>query len=188
MRVLAIVIVIVIVAFSLGIVYILVKRSPSGEETVNLSSGKMILKSSAFKPNGFIPPKFTCDGENVNPLLEIREVPPNTKSLVLIMDDPDATGGVTWDHWLLYNIDPKTQYIDEASSAAALQGKNSWGKNIYGGPCPPKGSPPHRYMFKLYALDKTLDLPEGAVKSELEQMMKGHILDEALLIGLYQRK
>ena len=149
----------------------------------------MILKSSAFKPQGTIPSKFTCDGENVSPLLEIREVPQGTKSFVLIMDDPDATRGVTWDHWLLFNIDLKTQYISEDSLPfGALQGKNSWGNNRYGGPCPPRGSRPHHYTFKFYALDSALDLKEGATKAELEKAMEGHVLDQTTLIGLYARK
>ena len=93
------------------------------------SMGNLQLKSSAFKPNESIPAKFTCDGENINPLFEIKGVPENAKSLVLIMDDPDATRGVTWDHWLVFNIDPKTQYIEENSVPAhAIQGNNSWPK------------------------------------------------------------
>ena len=181
--------VIVILVISSAIVYILVGGSPKSGETINFSSAKMILKSSAFKPNESIPPKFTCDGDNVSPLMELREVPALTKSLVLIMDDPDATGGVTWDHWLLYNIDPKTQYIDEDSIPfGARRGKNGWGNAKYGGPCPPKNSKPHRYMFKLYALDVALNLAEGTAKAELEKAMEGHILDQTTLIGLYQRK
>lgn len=146
------------------------------------------LKSAAFKPNELIPAKFTCDGENINPLLEIKGVPENAKSLVLIMDDPDATRGQTWDHWLVFNIDPKTQYIEENNvPAGAIQGNNSWPKTEYGGPCPPKGSRPHRYMFKLYALDTMLDLEDGVTKDNLEKAMTGHILEQAVLIGLYQR-
>lgn len=146
------------------------------------------LKSSAFRNNEPIPGRYTCDGEDVNPLLEIKNAPENAKSLVLIVDDPDATGGVTWDHWLLFNIDPRTQYIAEGSvPSGALQGKNSWGRANYGGPCPPRGAKTHRYMFKLYALDTQLDLPEGASKQEIEKAMEGHIIDRATLIGLYQR-
>ncbi len=150
---------------------------------------KLILKSSAFKDNEFIPAKYTCEGENVNPLFEIKGTPENTKSLVLIMDDPDATGGITWDHWLLFNINSQTQYIEEGSiSENTLQGKNGWGKNEYGGPCPPRGSKPHRYMFKLFALDTELNLSEGVTKSEIEKAMAGHILEQTALIGLYARK
>ncbi|MDI6734315.1 MAG: YbhB/YbcL family Raf kinase inhibitor-like protein [Patescibacteria group bacterium] len=149
----------------------------------------LLLKSSAFKQNEIIPQKHTCDGDNVNPLLEIRNVPPETKSSVLIVDDPDATRGGVWDHWLIWNINPKTQYIDEDTvPAGAIQGKNSFNNQKYGGPCPPKGSNPHRYMFKLYALDTELNLPEGSTKTELEKAMVGHVLDQTILIGFYSRK
>ena len=149
----------------------------------------MLLKSSGFKPNADMPSKFTCDGDNVNPLLEIREVPPETKSLALIMEDPDATGGTTWDHWLLWNIDPKTQYVSEDSMPfGAVLGKNSFGKMRYGGPCPPKGNNAHRYIFTLYALDATLKLPEGSEKNTLKQAMNNHVLATAELIGMYARK
>ena len=150
---------------------------------------KLILKSSALKNNEFIPSKYTCDGENVNPLFEIKNAPENTKSFVLIMDDPDATGGTTWNHWLLFNINPQTQYIEQGSVPDnAGQGANSWGKTEYGGPCPPRGSKPHHYMFKLYALDAELNLENGASKTEIEKAITEHILDQTVLIGLYQRK
>lgn len=149
----------------------------------------MILKSSGFKPNSEMPPKFTCDGENVNPLIEIREVPPEAKSLALIMDDPDATRGTPWDHWTLWNIDPKTQYISEDNIPfGAILGKNSFGKSRYGGPCPPKGSAPHRYVFTLYALDAVLKISEGSESEALRRAMEGHILATAELIGMYLRK
>lgn len=148
-----------------------------------------ILKSSAFKEGEMIPSKFTCDGENVSPLLEIRNVPAGTKSLALIVDDPDATGGKTWTHWLLFNIDPKSQYISEDSiSLGAKEGTNSFGTVKYGGPCPPRGNPPHRYMFKLYALDTVLDLKEGVSRADLEQAMAGHSLGQTTLMGRYGRK
>jgi len=146
------------------------------------------LKSSAFKEGGFIPVKHTCEGDDVNPLLEIKNAPPEVKSFALIMDDPDAPMG-TWVHWLLWNIEPRTQYISEDTVPAnAVQGTNSFGRQKYGGPCPPKGSKPHRYMFKVYALDAMLDLPAGATKADLEKAMEGHILAQTVLTGLYQRK
>jgi len=149
----------------------------------------LILKSSAFKHNEPIPSKYTCDGEDVNPLLEIRNAPDGTKSLVLIMDDPDATRGTTWDHWIVWGIVPNTQYIPEDTvPGVAAQGTTSFGRQKYGGPCPPRGSKPHRYMFKLYALDTELTLAEGATKQEVEKAMEGHVLDQTTLIGLYQRK
>lgn len=159
-----------------------------GNLNLEQKENKLTIKSSAFKDGDFIPSRFTGDGENINPLLEIKNVPEGTKSLALIMDDPDATGGVTWIHWVLWNIHPKTQYIAEDSvPEGAVVGVNSWGKNEYGGPYPPKGSKPHRYMFKLFALDTTLDLSPDAPLSQLEKAMEGHILDKALLVGLYKR-
>ena len=149
----------------------------------------MILKSSGFKPNSDMPSKFTCDGDNINPLLEIREVPSEAKGLAFIMDDPDASRGFPWDHWILWNIDPRTQYISEDSIPfGATLGKNSFGKLRYGGPCPPRGSDPHRYVFTLYALDMVLRIPEGSESDMLRRAMEGHILAETQLIGLYARK
>ncbi|MBI5732944.1 YbhB/YbcL family Raf kinase inhibitor-like protein [Candidatus Jorgensenbacteria bacterium] len=147
----------------------------------------LILKSSAFKQNEIIPRKYTCDGDDVSPLLEIRNVPEGTKSLTIIIDDPDAPGG-NWDHWLLWNINPRTQYISEDTVPGdSVQGVTSFEHRKYSGPCPPRGDRPHRYQFKLYALDVILNLPEGATKPELEKAMAGHILDQTLLVGLYQR-
>lgn len=148
----------------------------------------LLLKSSAFKEGEAIPSHHTCDGANVNPLFEIRNIPDRTKSLALIVDDPDATDGATWDHWLVWDMDPKTQYISEDTiPAGAQQGINSFGKTAYGGPCPPKGAKPHRYVFSLYAIDIIINLPEGATRSELETAMEGHVLDEAKLTGHYGR-
>lgn len=146
------------------------------------------LKTSAFKEGELIPPKYTCDGEDVNPLLEIRNVPPETKSLALIMDDPDASRGVPFDHWLVWNIDPKTQYISEDNLPhGAVQGANSWGKPRYGGPCPPKGKPAHHYMFTLYALNEMLQLPTNSTKDELLRAMEQHIIQHTSIVGMYGR-
>lgn len=150
--------------------------------------GNLVLKSSAFKNGETIPKKYTCDGDDISPMLEIRNVPQETKSLVLVVDDPDATRGVPWDHWLLRNIDPRTQYISEDTLPnGVILGMTSFGHQKYGGPCPPKGSKPHRYMFKLYALDTVLDVPAGAKKADLEKAMEGHVLDQTVLMGLYSR-
>ena len=143
----------------------------------------MKLESPAFEHNQPIPKKYTCDGEDINPPLKIEEVPKEAKSLVLIVDDPDAPMG-TFTHWLLWNIDPKISEIEE-NSKPGIEGINDFGKNSYGGPCPPSGT--HHYHFKIYALDTLLDLPSSSKKSALEKTIEGHILDFSELIGLYQK-
>ena len=145
----------------------------------------MKLSSPVFEDNKFIPSKYTCDGENINPSLKISEVPEEAKSLVLIVDDPDAPIGI-WDHWILWDISPSISIIRENSiPKGSVQGENSFGKKSYGGPCPPGGT--HRYFFNLYALDKILELSDRTTKKELEKEMKNHILDKTELIGLYRR-
>lgn len=142
----------------------------------------MQITSPAFVNGGFIPRKYTCQGQDVNPPLVIEDIPAGAKSLALIVDDPDAPMG-TWVHWVLFDL-PLLDRIEE-DSVPGKQGINDFGKRDYGGPCPPSGT--HRYFFKLYALDKMLDLPEGISKKDLEKAMQGHILDQAQLIGLYQK-
>ena len=144
----------------------------------------MKLTSSAFQNNVQIPSEFTCDGDDLSPPLSINEVPSNAKSLVLINDDPDAPVG-TWDHWVVFNIPPSTRQIAKGTEPDGTAGKNSWGRTGYGGPCPPSGT--HRYLFKLYALDTTLNLPESSTKKELERAMQGHIIGQAQLMGTYKR-
>ncbi len=147
----------------------------------------MIITSPSFENNGFVPTKFTCDGGDINPELLIQNVPEGTKSLALIVDDPDAPGG-TFIHWTVWNIDPKTTRIKEESTPPrAIEGKTSFDNIGYGGPCPPKGHL-HKYFFKLYALDNVLNLPAGSSKNSLESAIYGHILAQDNLIGLYQRK
>lgn len=147
----------------------------------------LTLQSSAFNEGSSIPSKYTCDGTNISPPLSWHDEPKSTKSFVLIVDDPDAPVG-NWDHWLLFNIPETTHEMSENLSSlpnGALQGKNSWGKSAYGGPCPPDGE--HRYFFKLYALDTLLSLSAGATKSQIESGMKGHILADAKLMGRYKK-
>jgi Raf kinase inhibitor-like YbhB/YbcL family protein len=144
------------------------------------------LSSPAFKHNGSIPIKYTCDGADVNPPLTIENIPSSAKSLALIVDDPDAPAG-TWVHWVLWNIGPDTKEIGENTvPSGALQGVNDFRKHDYGGPCPPSGT--HRYFFKLYALDMKLGLGPKTNKAELERAMKGHIIAQGELIGQYKRK
>ncbi|HET89398.1 MAG TPA: YbhB/YbcL family Raf kinase inhibitor-like protein [Chloroflexi bacterium] len=149
------------------------------------------LMSDAFAPGEPIPPQYTCDGDDVSPPLQWTDPPPGTQSLALIMDDPDAPVG-TWVHWVVYAIPADARGLDESLPPDAelpdgsRHGRNSWRRNDYGGPCPPRGT--HRYVFKLYALDMTLDLRAGATKKQLLQAMEGHILAQAELMGTYQRR
>ena len=145
---------------------------------------KMKLTSPSFENNQEMPSEFTCDGPNVLPELNIEEIPENTKSLALIMDDPDAPGG-TWVHWVVWNIPQETKVIQKGTEPQGIQGTTSFGRLEYGGPCPPSGT--HRYFFKLYALDTSLDLKQGSNKAALEQAMDGRIIEKAELIGLYKR-
>jgi Raf kinase inhibitor-like YbhB/YbcL family protein len=138
-----------------------------------------------FRHQEQIPAKYTCDGADVNPHLAIDNVPTSAKSLVLIVDDPDAPRGA-WVHWVVWNISPDTQEIREHSvPAGASEGMNDFRKRNYGGPCPPSGT--HRYFFKLYALDTLLTLGPGATKADVERAMKGHVLAQSELVGLYSR-
>lgn len=149
------------------------------------------LRSSAFQEGADIPRQYTCEGTDVSPELSWSEPPQTTKSFALIADDPDAPVG-TWVHWVAWNIPADTRKLPENAAKSAelagsgVQGMNDFKKSGYGGPCPPPGKP-HRYFFKLYALDSTLDLKPSATKKDLEQEMKGHVVGEAQLMGKYQR-
>lgn len=152
----------------------------------------MTLTSSSFADGQPIPSKHTCDGENISPPLSWEGAPEAAKSFALICDDPDAPVG-TWVHWVLYDLPATTSGLPEAVEpqedvlGGARQGRNDFKKIGYGGPCPPKGGP-HRYFFKLYALDRALALKPGATKREVENAMKDHILAEGKLMGTYKRK
>jgi len=151
----------------------------------------MILTSTAFRDNESIPTKFTCDGEDLSPPLAWSGVPEGAKSLALICDDPDAPAG-TWVHWVLYGLPPDMASLPEGVPAKGLtapgarQGRNDFRRTGYGGPCPPPGKP-HRYFFKLYALDSAPALKPDATKKDLEQAMEGHILAQGQLVGRYHR-
>lgn len=145
--------------------------------------GKLELTSNAFENNGLIPSKYTCDGEDINPSLKIGKVPFGTKSLVLIVDDPDAPGG-TWTHWVVINIDPKIKEIGE-NSIPGTELMNSFQRTSYSGPCPPSGE--HRYIFKVFALDTNLEADSNADKKAVENAIQGHVLAQSELIGLYKK-
>lgn len=145
----------------------------------------MKIESTAFRNNEFIPKKYTCDGENVNPPLLVTDVPEDAKSLVLIMDDPDVPSGL-WVHWTVWNIDPEITEIPENSvPGGSVEGMTGSGKKEYHGPCPPSGT--HRYFFKLFALDMILDLDSSARAVDIEKEMENNIIAKAQLIGLYSR-
>ncbi|HTF99767.1 MAG TPA: YbhB/YbcL family Raf kinase inhibitor-like protein [Nitrospirota bacterium] len=146
----------------------------------------LTITSPAFKHNGLIPAKYTCDGADINPPLVIEHIPAGAKSLALIVDDPDAPRG-TWVHWVVWNIAADTKKIDEDTvPPGAAQGMNDFRQREYGGPCPPSNT--HRYFFKIYALDTRLTLGENTNKLGLEKAITGHILNQAELTGLYQKK
>lgn len=155
----------------------------------------LVLTSASFANEGMIPPRHTCDGDDLSPQLQWAGIPANTLSLALVMDDPDAPDPKapvqTWVHWVLYNIPPQAHELIEGVAAAklppgTLQGLNDWRRTGYGGPCPPAGR--HRYFFKLFALDIRLPLLNIPTKAALLNAMQGHVLASAELLGLYQRK
>jgi len=150
------------------------------------------LSSPAFEQGEMIPDRYTCKGEDISPALEWAGMPEGTRSLALVCDDPDAPMGI-WVHWVIYNIPAETASLPEGVPASqdtltggAIQGTNSWGRSGYGGPCPPSGT--HRYFFRLYALDSSLDLGPGATKALLLKAMEGHVLAECELIGRYAKR
>jgi Raf kinase inhibitor-like YbhB/YbcL family protein len=150
----------------------------------------LMIESTAFPDSGRIPDKYTCYGENVSPAISWAKADPSVKSWALIIDDPDAPKGI-FTHWVIYNIPPDVNNLPENVPAAenvsngALQGKNSMDTIGYSGPCPPPG-PVHHYNFSLYALNTMLNLPAGASKKQVLDAMKGHIISQGKLIGLYQ--
>ena len=155
-----------------------------GKDATNMSG--LTISSPVFENNGYMPDRYTCDGKDINPPLLIENVPAKAKSLALIVDDPDAPRGV-WVHWVLWNITPGTKEIKENSvPVGAIQGLNDFRKQNYGGPCPPSGT--HRYVLKLYALDTLLSLGPNTTKADLENSMKGHIIEQNQIIGLYKRR
>ncbi len=143
------------------------------------------ITSPAFTEGQPIPARFTADGADISPELRLTDPPRGTASIALIMDDPDAPAG-TWVHWVVWNLPADVGTIPEGSlPPGAIQGRNSWGRTAYGGPSPPSGT--HRYFFKAYALDTTLDLPASTDAVGLERAMKGHVLAEDSLMGTYHR-
>jgi hypothetical protein len=164
-------------------------RTAHAEEAMTLS-----LKSTAFDNGESIPSRYTCEGDDISPPLSWTGVPENARSLVLIIDDPDAPDPkaprMTWVHWVLYNIPPEVTGLAEDMTSAQLppgteEGLNNWSRGAYGGPCPPIGR--HRYFHKLYALDTVIDGLNMPTKAEVEAAMKGHVIAQTELIGTYQK-
>ena len=181
-------ILIILATIGFSILFFILKNKtiqPFDHSTFQPKGGNMKLTTD-FEHNGNIPSKYTCDGEDLAPELIISEVPKETKELVLIVDDPDAPMG-TWVHWLVYNLPASTTKIDAKNlPTGSKEGITDFGRIGWGGPCPPNGQ--HRYFFKLYALDKNLDLPAGVTKPQLEHAIKDNIIEKTELIGLYKRK
>jgi Raf kinase inhibitor-like YbhB/YbcL family protein len=144
------------------------------------------LESTAFDHAQAIPTRHTCDGEDLSPPLRWAHVPDEARALALVVDDPDAPSGV-FTHWVAWGLDPASGGVGEGESAP-LEGRNDFGTTGYRGPCPPPGHGPHRYVFRLYALDAEPALAAGAAKTELEQVMEGHVLTIAELVGTYERE
>ncbi|HMD84047.1 MAG TPA: YbhB/YbcL family Raf kinase inhibitor-like protein [Terriglobia bacterium] len=153
--------------------------------------GKLELKTTAFHPGGTVPAQFTCSGANISPSLSWNQPPPGTQSFALIVDDPDAPGG-TWVHWVVYDLPGSARHLPEQVSAGdamaggGKQGVNDFPANGYGGPCPPPGQP-HRYFFRLYALDTILDLRAPVRRKNADAAMKGHVLAQGELMGTFGR-
>jgi len=151
---------------------------------------KLEVKSTAFQNGDMIPSQYTCDGENISPRLDWGKVPEKTESITIISDDSDAPMG-TWVHWVLFNIPPDTEYLEQGiqsykkHSNGTTHGRNDFGRLGYGGPCPPSGT--HRYFFKVYAVDRILLLQPGSTKRDVLNAMRGHILAQGELMGKYRR-
>jgi Raf kinase inhibitor-like YbhB/YbcL family protein len=142
----------------------------------------LVVQSVAFAHNGHIPSKYTCDGENINPPIEISDIPEGTKSLAIIMEDPDAPSGL-FTHWLLWNVSPSEQIAENTNEG--ISGMNDFGKTGYGGPCPPSGS--HHYYIRVFALDRELTITAGESKAALLEYMNEHILATGELMARYKR-
>jgi Raf kinase inhibitor-like YbhB/YbcL family protein len=159
--------------------------TPTPSRRLTVMTQPLVITSPAFPTGATIPGRFTSDGEDTSPPLEIHGAPYGTASYALIVDDPDAPAG-TWVHWLVWDIPADTTVIAEGSlPPGAIEGRNSWGNSAYGGPSPPSGT--HRYVFTLYALDALVHLPPNADRRRLERAMDGHVLERARLVGLYSR-
>lgn len=177
---------VILVLGSIILIYFRNFRTVSTDSN-NILPTTMRMSSTDFADGGAIPSRYSCDGDDTSPPLSITGVPNEALTLVLIMDDPDASSG-RWDHWLLFNINAHDDSLASLPAGAAIPGTsglNSWSREGYGGPCPSSGS--HRYIFTLYALDVALDLHSGASRRQIEAAMQGHVIAQASLMGRYAR-
>jgi Raf kinase inhibitor-like YbhB/YbcL family protein len=180
-----------VVVLGLSFSWVVAEGAVSKAKTMKKAKGRMLLESPAFRPGTTIPAKFTCQGQDVSPGLVWKGEPVGTKSLAIVVEDPDASSK-TWVHWVIFNIPPGVGEMPEnmpkeaATKSGIRQGTNDSRQLGWSGPCPPAGSP-HRYYFRLYALDKVLGLDAKWNKEQLIKAMQGHILAEAVLMGTYQR-
>jgi len=164
---------------------VIVLQAALAQDPTPAESRIIIVSSSAFIEGTLIPSKYTCEGVDMNPPISLADVPPEAKSLVLILDDPDAPMG-TWSHWLMWNIDPKMVEIKEGEIPLnSVTGTNDFGKTRYNGPCPPSGV--HRYFFRVYALDEKMELKAETKRTDLDKAMQGHIIAQGVLTGKYSR-
>lgn len=182
----------IIVSLAIFIIIIFIVTLPKNQKVVipEYPNINMKITSTAFENNEPIPAKYTADGENINPQLKVSEIPSEAKSLVLIMDDPDAQKvvGYTWIHWVSFDIPVEGDTLEiEENSKPGKPGESTYKKPEYGGPNPPAGSGIHNYNFKIYALDKTLDLPKMSSLESIQNEMKDHLLGESILTGKYSR-
>lgn len=187
---------VILLVIIVGIVILLNRKSSETARKIEktnsviVKKGNMKINSSAFGNGSSIPVKYTCDGQGINPPLSFLDVPQNAKSIALIMEDPDVPKNLKpdgmFDHWVVFNMPASTVSISDDTTPPGIVGKSSAGTNTYIGPCPPDRE--HRYFFKLYALDSELNLDANVTKKDLEKAMQDHVLDQAQLIGLYNRK
>lgn len=169
-------------------------QAPSPTPSLNKEGGTrepmaFALESSALNEGGTIPTRYTCEGADVSPEIHWQDTPDSTQSYVLIVDDPDAPGGI-FTHWVLFNVPAERTTLPEAlePDTTGVSGQNDFGRAGYGGPCPPQGHGPHRYFFTLYALNiPNLNLSAGATRSHVEQAMQGHVIGQAQIMGRYER-
>lgn len=165
----------------LAICLVAAEPNPAG---LAAGQGNLKISSTDWPAGGEIPAKYTCDGKGSSPSLRIDGAPSEAKALVLIVDDPDAPAGL-FTHWMVWNMDPKMKLIGENGVPAGVVGRNDFGENGYGAPCPPSGS--HRYYFRIFALNRQLDLSAGSGRRQLDNAMKGHVLSQTELMGHYAR-